>query len=167
MATSPPDLPDLRLRILLGERVMVGPGKAELLDRIRDCGSISAAGRAMGMSYKRAWSLVDEMNGGFAEPLVVSARGGPGGGGASLTATGVAVLALRALRTPGTRWLGRLLMAGLVFKLGLEAGWANPVGFNDAWGFNVVYAAHLTGAAAGLATALVLGWLPSASRRNS
>ena len=80
---------------------------------------------------------------------------------------GVAVLALRALRTPGTRWLGRLLMAGLVFKLGLEAGWANPVGFNDAWGFNVVYAAHLTGAVAGLATALVLGWLPSASRQNS
>jgi len=93
MATSSPDLPDLRLRILLGEGVMVGPGKAELLDRIRDCGSISAAGRAMGMSYKRAWSLVDEMNGGFAEPLVVSARGGPGGGGASLTATGAAVLA--------------------------------------------------------------------------
>lgn len=84
--------PVLRLRILFGNRVMIGPGKAELLERIRDTGSISAAGRAMAMSYKRAWSLVEDMNAGFAEPLVESVRGGPGGGGARVTPAGEDVL---------------------------------------------------------------------------
>jgi molybdate transport system regulatory protein len=83
----------LRLRLLFGDRLVLGPGKAELLARIRDTGSISAAGRAMGMSYKRAWGLVEEMNAAFRAPLVLSARGGSGGGGASLTAGGEAVLA--------------------------------------------------------------------------
>jgi molybdate transport system regulatory protein len=82
----------LRLRLLFGDRLVFGPGKAELLDRIRATGSIAAAGRAMGMSYKRAWSLVEEMNAAFARPLVTSARGGAGGGGASLTEDGLAVL---------------------------------------------------------------------------
>lgn len=83
----------LRLRILFDE-TMVGPGKAELLDRIRDTGSIAAAGRQMGMSYKRAWMLVEEMNSAFRDPLVSSARGGPGGGGAQLTPAGHEVLRL-------------------------------------------------------------------------
>lgn len=83
----------LRLRLLFGDRLVFGPGKAELLARIRDTGSIAAAGRAMGMSYKRAWSLVEEMNAAFTQPLVTSARGGPGGGGAALTPDGQAVLA--------------------------------------------------------------------------
>lgn len=83
----------LRLRLLFGAVAMLGPGKADLLQQIRDTGSISAAGRAMGMSYKRAWGLVEEMNAAFREPLVGSARGGPQGGGAWLTATGEAVLA--------------------------------------------------------------------------
>ncbi|MCB2140623.1 MAG: LysR family transcriptional regulator, partial [Rhodobacteraceae bacterium] len=52
---------------------MLGPGKAQLLARIRDTGSISAAGREMGMSYKRAWLLVEEMNSAFRDPLVASA----------------------------------------------------------------------------------------------
>lgn len=82
----------LRLRLLFGDRLVLGPGKAELLLCIRDTGSISAAGRAMGMSYKRAWSLVEEMNGAFRSPLVHSARGGAGGGGAVLTEAGVQVL---------------------------------------------------------------------------
>jgi molybdate transport system regulatory protein len=73
---------------------MLGPGKAELLERIRDTGSIAAAGRQMEMSYKRAWMLVEEMNAAFATPLVTSARGGPGGGGAQLTETGAQVLNL-------------------------------------------------------------------------
>lgn len=81
----------LRLRLLFGE-AMLGPGKADLLEHIRATGSIAAAGRAMGMSYKRAWSLVEEMNGAFREPLVDRARGGTKGGGASLTETGVRVL---------------------------------------------------------------------------
>ncbi|PTQ75231.1 winged helix-turn-helix domain-containing protein [Celeribacter persicus] len=83
----------LRLRIHFGDRLMLGPGKADLLEGIRDTGSIAAAGRAMSMSYKRAWSLVEDMNAAFREPLVASARGGTKGGGAHLTETGEAVLA--------------------------------------------------------------------------
>jgi molybdate transport system regulatory protein len=83
----------LKLRILF-DGAMIGPGKAQLLDGIRETGSIAAAGRQMQMSYKRAWSLVEEMNAAFAEPLVASARGGPGGGGAVLTKTGIEVLRL-------------------------------------------------------------------------
>jgi len=71
---------------------MFGPGKAELLERIRDTGSIAAAGRAMAMSYKRAWSLVEELNALFREPLVDAVRGGPQGGGARLTAAGARAL---------------------------------------------------------------------------
>lgn len=72
---------------------MLGPGKAELLERIRDAGSISEAGRQMKMSYKRAWMLVEEMNATFKDALVDSTRGGPKGGGARLTDAGLAVLA--------------------------------------------------------------------------
>lgn len=82
---------ELRLRILF-DGVILGPGKAELLAHIRDTGSIAAAGRRMGMSYKRAWMLVEEMNAGFALPVVASARGGAGGGGAHLTEAGQEVL---------------------------------------------------------------------------
>jgi molybdate transport system regulatory protein len=54
--------PSLRIRIVFGEDAMLGPGKADLLERIRETGSIAAAGRTMSMSYKRAWMLVEEMN---------------------------------------------------------------------------------------------------------
>jgi molybdate transport system regulatory protein len=84
--------PSLRIRILFGEAAMLGPGKADLLERIRDLGSIAAAGRSMSMSYKRAWQLVEEMNNAFRVPLVDSSRGGAKGGGAQLTETGEAVL---------------------------------------------------------------------------
>lgn len=83
----------LRIRIVFGENAMLGPGKADLLERIRETGSIAAAGRAMSMSYKRAWSLVEEMNKAFRDPLVDSSRGGTKGGGARLTEAGEAVLA--------------------------------------------------------------------------
>lgn len=83
----------LRLRLLFGDRLVFGPGKGELLARIAETGSIAAAGRAMGMSYKRAWALVEEMNAAFRAPLVTSARGGAGGGGATLTTEGQDVLA--------------------------------------------------------------------------
>lgn len=82
----------LRLRILFGDRLVFGPGKGELLARIEETGSIAAAGRAMGMSYKRAWALVEEMNAAFRAPLVASARGGAGGGGAHLTSEGQEVM---------------------------------------------------------------------------
>lgn len=86
--------PEIFIRLFLSPDGMIGPGKAQLLQRIDETGSISAAGRGMGMSYKRAWMLVETMNAMFHEPLVESARGGPGGGGAALTATGREVLAL-------------------------------------------------------------------------
>lgn len=71
---------------------MLGPGKADLLEAIQQFGSIAAAGRSMTMSYKRAWSLVEEMNRAFKGPLVNSSRGGAKGGGASLTTAGKEVL---------------------------------------------------------------------------
>ena len=83
----------IRLRLVFGPHAMLGPGKAELLAQIAASGSIAAAGRAMGMSYKRAWSLVEEMNHAFCAPLVISSRGGAAGGGATLTDTGAQVLA--------------------------------------------------------------------------
>ena len=86
--------PTLRIRIVFGDSEMIGPGKAELLDRIARTGSIAAAGREMGMSYKRAWQLIGTLNGMFRDPLVESTRGGPGGGGAVLTDTGRRVLEL-------------------------------------------------------------------------
>ena len=85
--------PTLSIRIRFGGTDMIGPGKAQLLDRIATTGSIAAAARDMGMSYKRAWMLVETPNAMFDAPLVVSQRGGPGKGGAVLTERGAAVLA--------------------------------------------------------------------------
>ncbi|WP_349358948.1 LysR family transcriptional regulator [Stappia sp.] len=84
----------LRLRLVLEPDVAFGPGKADLLEGIAETGSIAAAGRRMGMSYKRAWTLVETLNGAFAAPLVARSRGGAQGGGARLTETGATVLAL-------------------------------------------------------------------------
>ncbi|MCE5387209.1 MAG: winged helix-turn-helix domain-containing protein [Acidithiobacillus sp.] len=82
-----------RLRVLLAEAIAIGPGKAELLAQIDKNGSISAAARAMNMSYRRAWLLVDTMNRSFVQPLVATATGGSRGGGAYLTTLGKQVLA--------------------------------------------------------------------------
>ena len=89
MSTSTP----LQLRLLFGKAIAMGPGKASLLERIGETGSISAAARQMGMSYRRAWLLVDTMNQCFATPLIETAAGGKGGGGASLSPLGQEVLA--------------------------------------------------------------------------
>jgi molybdate transport system regulatory protein len=82
----------LRFRILLRPGFALGPGKIDLLAGIAETGSISAAGRQMGMSYKKAWRLIDDMNHAFRRPLVAAAKGGKAGGGARLTPTGRAVL---------------------------------------------------------------------------
>lgn len=82
-----------RLRLLFSEMTALGPGRAELMERIAATGSISAAARAMGMSYRRAWLLIEATNAAFVEPLVATSTGGSGGGGAHLTAFGVAMLA--------------------------------------------------------------------------
>jgi molybdate transport system regulatory protein len=78
----------LSLRIDFAEGRRLGPGKVLLLEAVDEHGSISAAGRAIGMSYKRAWDLIDEMNQIFAGPVVDSKSGGKQGGGATLTALG-------------------------------------------------------------------------------
>lgn len=84
--------PGLSLRVILRRGIAFGPGKAQLLEHIRDTGSIAAAGRRMKMSYTRAWGLVDAMNREFGTPLVHSAKGGAERGGAVLTARGKEVL---------------------------------------------------------------------------
>ena len=89
--TRAPD-PRFRIRLDYGEGVVLGPGKAELMERIVATGSIAAAGREMGMSYKRAWQLVEALNTMFRDPLVLSSRGGAKGGGAALTEAGEQVL---------------------------------------------------------------------------
>jgi molybdate transport system regulatory protein len=82
----------LRLRVVLDRDIAIGPGKADLLEGIAATGSIAAAGRRMGMSYKRAWLLVEQMNASFKAPLVAAAKGGEHGGGAALTKAGADVL---------------------------------------------------------------------------
>jgi molybdate transport system regulatory protein len=82
---------NVRISIVFDSGARIGPGKAKLLESIRDTGSISAAARDMGMSYKRAWLLLD-INQAFTEPVVTAAPGGSGGGGAVLTPFGVEIL---------------------------------------------------------------------------
>jgi molybdate transport system regulatory protein len=82
----------LTLRVDFGTDRAIGPGKVLLLEAIRDTGSISQAGRSLGMSYRRAWLLVDDMNRCFREPVVTAQPGGSQGGGAALTAFGQKVV---------------------------------------------------------------------------
>ncbi|MGH7094975.1 MAG: winged helix-turn-helix domain-containing protein [Stellaceae bacterium] len=82
----------LTLRIDFDDERAIGPGKIRLLELIDAEGSISAAGRAMAMSYRRAWLLVDNLNRCFREPVVAAQTGGAKGGGAALTALGRAVV---------------------------------------------------------------------------
>jgi molybdate transport system regulatory protein len=85
-------MPSLSLRINLDPEGRIGPGKIDLLEQIASFGSISAAARAMEMSYKRAWDLVEELNSLFGKPLVSAQTGGRKGGGAQLTPFGLAVV---------------------------------------------------------------------------
>ncbi len=81
-----------RIRVLHGSEFAVGPGKADLLEAVAETGSISSAARRMKMSYRRAWLLIDTMNQCFRQPVVDTATGGKGGGGARITACGREVL---------------------------------------------------------------------------
>ena len=83
-----------RLRLLRGTTILLGPGKVDLLEGVRDTGSLRKAAARLGMSYMRAWTLVKTMNAVFREPLVALARGGAAHGGATLTPAGGRVLAL-------------------------------------------------------------------------
>ncbi len=84
--------PQIRIRIPFGDDYAIGPGKADLLEAIQRTGSISAAGRELKMSYRRAWLLVDTMNRCFQQPLVETSTGGASGGGALVTELGRDVL---------------------------------------------------------------------------
>jgi len=83
----------VRLRLQAAESILMGPGRADVLQGVAETGSIAEAGRRLGMSYQRVWSLVKAMNGDFVEPVVTKQRGGAAGGGAALTPTGERVLA--------------------------------------------------------------------------
>jgi len=84
----------LFLRLDFGGRPILGGGKVRLMEMIDAKGSISAAGRAMGMSYRRAWLLIEDLNTTFGSPLVTARTGGDAGGGATLTAKGKEIVAL-------------------------------------------------------------------------
>lgn len=81
-----------QIRIMFRKAIAMGPGKADLLEAIAGTGSISAAARKLGMSYRRAWLLVDTMNQCFDKPLVETATGGSHGGGARVTELGLEVI---------------------------------------------------------------------------
>lgn len=111
MATDPPRS-SLKLRLVLESGDWIGPGKADLLEGIAETGSISAAGRRMGMSYKRAWGLVENLNTMFRDPLVRANRGGAAHGGAGLTEAGARVLALyRRMQAKGAEALAEEMAA--------------------------------------------------------
>jgi molybdate transport system regulatory protein len=115
----------LHLRLDFGDERSIGPGKIRLLELINETGSISAAGRALAMSYRQAWLLIDELNRMFREPVVVAQTGGGGGGGAAVTETGNDIVRLyremerRAYgaSTPEMRSLARLLTPPSAQKL--------------------------------------------------
>ena len=107
------------VRILIGEMVL-GPGKVDLLEAIGRTGSISAAGRELGMSYRRAWLLVDALNHMFPDTLVSAAPGGSRGGGAKLTDYGRGVAAAYRRVEARARTAMREEMAGFNIEIDLD-----------------------------------------------
>jgi molybdate transport system regulatory protein len=77
-----------RLRVTTGDVIAIGPGKITLLEAVADTGSITAAAKSLGMSYRRAWLLLDELNRSLKKPAIDSAQGGQAGGGSVVTAAG-------------------------------------------------------------------------------
>lgn len=78
----------VRPRVYIGENISIGPGKIDLLRQVGNKHSISAAARALGMPYKRAWLLIDTLNQGFGKPVIETTTGGKKGGGAVITSLG-------------------------------------------------------------------------------
>jgi len=85
-------MPIVRFRIDFATGSYVGPGKIELLEAVRDSGSLSQAARNIGMSYRRAWLLLESINASFREPATLSSTGGKGGGGVTVTHFGLALI---------------------------------------------------------------------------
>ncbi len=99
-----------RFRVEIKHSVAIGPGKADVLLGIAETGSIAQAGRRLGMSYQRVWTLVAAMNADFVEPLVLKQRGGVAGGGAQLTPMGKRVLTIyRAIERDAERAVAKRL----------------------------------------------------------
>ena len=117
---TPPPRPatvQLRLRVYRGDEPALGPGRTELLARVGETASIAQAARDMGMSYMKAWKLIQSMNRCFREPLIEVRRGGKAGGTARLTATGETALGLYRQMERASRGAIQLLedqMAGLL-----------------------------------------------------
>lgn len=86
------NFPCAAIKVDFGTEVRLGPGKVRLLELIAETGSISAAARQMEMSYRRAWLLIDDLNGIFGKPVIETAAGGAGGGGARVTPLGELVI---------------------------------------------------------------------------
>ena len=115
--------PRLAIRLDLGGGLRIGPGKVVLLEAIGRSGSISAAGRALKMSYRRAWELVEELNRVMGCPVVETAAGGAGGGGARLTPAGEAVIRqYRAIEDAANAQAAPLLEALQAFRKPVEPG---------------------------------------------
>jgi molybdate transport system regulatory protein len=99
-----PRVPQLRIRVDLAPGCSVGPGKISLLEAIDREGSLSMAARSIGLSYRRAWNLLADLNGSLANPVVATAVGGASGGGASVTDFGRSLItAFRALERGALR----------------------------------------------------------------
>jgi molybdate transport system regulatory protein len=110
--------PRAAIKIDFGIEVRLGPGKVRLLELIAETGSISEAARQMEMSYRRAWLLIDEVNGIFGKPVVETATGGAGGGGAKITPLGEAVIVVfRAIENEATELI-QLKLAKLLTQRG-------------------------------------------------
>ena len=104
----------LKAQLYCGDELAMGPGKADLLEAIDRRGSISAAARAMGLSYRRSWMMVDSMNRCWRDRLVETTAGGGQARGARLTETGRAVLAAyRALEQRLAASAARETLSGL------------------------------------------------------
>jgi molybdate transport system regulatory protein len=93
-AKPPKSAPELRfrIRVMRGDGIAIGPGKVSLLEAIRDQGSLTLAAKSIGMSYRRAWLLLDEVNRSLRRPATISAQGGAHGGGSVLTPEGEALI---------------------------------------------------------------------------
>lgn len=116
----------LSLRVDLEPSGRLGPGKVALLERIAALGSIAAAGRSMGMSYRRAWELVEDLNGCFNQPVVETRIGGNTRGGAALTAFGCEIVErYRAIEDKATQAAATEL-AALQVKLAQNADAGSP-----------------------------------------
>jgi molybdate transport system regulatory protein len=120
----------VRLRVDFSADCSIGPGKVALLEAIRASGSLSQAARELRMSYRRAWLLLQSLNTSFAQPVAELSRGGSGGGGASVTPFGAALIgAFRSLESETARRAGRVLakVAGKVAGKGSSKLKARPV----------------------------------------